>query len=80
MNVIGCNQRVTNVPFARSRNNSIVSSMTKNKLLYHKIHDKAVNGEDFQLCIYELRNVCLECDIDAPVLILDNARIHHTKP
>lgn len=69
----------TTVPLARTRNISVVAVMNRNKLLYHKIHDRAVNGEDFQICLNELKERCLELSIKFPVLIMDNARIHHYK-
>ena len=53
--------------------------MNRNKLLYRKIHDRAVNGENFQICLNELKERCVEFGIDSPVLIMDNARIHHYK-
>jgi transposase len=67
----------TTVPLARSRNISVVAVMNRNKLLYRKIHDRAVNGENFQNCLNELRERCIELFIDTPVLIMDNARRHH---
>ena len=73
-------QRATTpVPFSRSRNISVVAAMTKNGMLYNKMHDKAVTGQDFQLCLDEIKNTCIEKEISNPVIILDNARIHHSR-
>jgi hypothetical protein len=44
----------TTVPQSRSRNISVVAVMNRNKLLYHKVHDRAVNGENFQCVLNEL--------------------------
>jgi len=67
----------TTVPLARSRNISVLAVMNRNKLLYRKIHDRAVNGENFQICLNELKERCVELGIELPILIMDNARIHH---
>ena len=53
--------------------------MNKYGLIYNKIHNTAVNGEDFKTCLIELKNQCLAAGIGDPVFILDNARIHHYK-
>ena len=72
-------QRATTpVPFSRSRNVLVVAAMTKNGMLYNKVHDTAVTGQDFQLCLDEIKNICIEKKIANPVIILDNARIHHS--
>lgn len=65
------------VPQTRSRNISVVAVMNRNELLYFKIHDRAVNGDAFQICLDELKEKCQLSNIVSPVLILDNARIHH---
>ena len=50
-------QRATTpVPFSRSRNISVVAAMMKNGMLYNKVHDTAVTGQDFQLCLDEIKN------------------------
>ena len=73
-------QRATTpVPFSRSRNISVVAAMTKNGMLYNKVHDTAVTGQDFQLFLDEIKNICIEKEISNPVIILDNARIHHSR-
>ena len=57
-------QRATTpVPFSRSRNISVVAAMTKNGMLYNKVHDTAVTGQDFQLCLDEIKNICIERNI-----------------
>ena len=50
----------TPVPFSRSRNISVVAAMTKNGMLSNKVHDTAVTGQDFQLCLNEIKNICIE--------------------
>jgi len=69
----------TSVPQARSRNISVVAVMNRNELIYRKVYDQAVNDENFQLCLTELKEKCQLIGIELPVLILDNARIHHYK-
>ncbi|TBU05697.1 hypothetical protein CWI36_0596p0040, partial [Hamiltosporidium magnivora] len=39
------------VTAARSRNISVFAAMNKHGMIYHKIHERAVNGEDFKLSI-----------------------------
>ncbi|ORD96501.1 hypothetical protein HERIO_1574 [Hepatospora eriocheir] len=51
--------------------------MNKCGMLYHKIHDRVINGETFKTCLQELKAICNVNGIDTPVFILDNARIHH---
>ena len=46
------------VSAARSRNISVVAAMNKYGMVYHKIHDKAVNGENFRDCLVELKDAC----------------------
>lgn len=65
------------VTAARSRNISVVAAVNKNGVIYNKIHEKAVTGEDFKICLRELKMSCLEKGIENPVFIMDNARIHH---
>ena len=76
--IVGSSPYVS-VSAARSRNISVVAAMNKYGLIYHKIHNTAVNGEDFKTCLIELKNQCLAAGISDPVFILDNARIHHYK-
>ena len=65
------------VSAARSRNISVVAAMNKYGMIYFKVHDKAVNGEDFKECLIELKAACSSKGIHNPIFILDNARIHH---
>ncbi|XP_029657634.1 uncharacterized protein LOC115231855 [Octopus sinensis] len=65
------------VSASRSRNISVVAAMNKYGMLFHKIHDKAVNGEDFKTVLLEIKALCLSKDITNPIFIMDNARIHH---
>ncbi|ORD99133.1 hypothetical protein A0H76_1339 [Hepatospora eriocheir] len=51
--------------------------MNKYGKVYHKIHDKAINGKDLKTCLFELKNACLSLEINDLVFILDNDRIHH---
>lgn len=51
--------------------------MNKYGMIYHKIHKKAVNGENFKECLVELKAACLTMNINDPTFILDNAKIHH---
>lgn len=67
------------VPAARSRNISVVAAMNKYGMIFHKIHEKAVNGEDFKEALKEMHDACLSIGVESPVFIMDNARIHHYK-
>lgn len=71
------NSAYLHVSAARSRNISVVAAMNKYGMIFHKIHNKAVNGEDFKECLMELKAECTIQNINNPVFILDNARIHH---
>ena len=53
--------------------------MNKNEMLYFKIHDSAVTSASFQICLDDIKIVCLEKSIINPIIILDNARIHHAR-
>lgn len=46
-------------------------------MIFHKIHIRAVNGEDFKIALRDYKNVCNTKLISNPVFIIDNARIHH---
>ncbi|TBU08120.1 putative DDE-like endonuclease [Hamiltosporidium magnivora] len=46
-------------------------------MIYHKIHERAVNGEDFKLSIKEINESCQRQGISIPIFVMDNARIHH---
>ena len=73
-------QRATTpVPITRSRNISVVAAMTKDGMLYNKVHDSAVRAQDFQTCLEEIKSQCINLGIENPVIILDNARIHHSQ-
>lgn len=65
------------VPAARTRNISVLAAMNRNGMIYHKVHDKALNGEDFKSALIDLKNTCDERSIVNCVFIMDNARIHH---
>ncbi|KAF7684815.1 hypothetical protein CDIK_4436, partial [Cucumispora dikerogammari] len=65
------------VPAARSRNISVVAAMNKYGMIYHKIQERAVNGEDFKIALKEINEACLRSEILAPIFVMDNARIYH---
>ena len=65
------------VSAARSRNISVVAAMNKYGMVFHKIHEKAVNEENFKDALKEIHRACVSVGIDSPVFIMDNARIHH---
>ncbi|TBU10591.1 DDE-like endonuclease, partial [Hamiltosporidium tvaerminnensis] len=54
------------VTAARSRNISEVSAMNKYGMIYHKIHERVINDEDFKLFFKDIH-----------LSLMDNARIHH---
>ncbi|TBT96776.1 DDE-like endonuclease [Hamiltosporidium tvaerminnensis] len=65
------------VTAARSRNISVVAAMNKYGMIYHKIHERAVNGEDFRLFIKEINESCQRQGNLTSIFVMDNARIHH---
>ena len=65
------------VPSVRSRNISVIASMSKDKMVMYKINHKPVNGEDFKGFLIELSSFCRSNGVEDPCFILDNARIHH---
>ncbi|KAK1350757.1 hypothetical protein LUQ84_000036 [Hamiltosporidium tvaerminnensis] len=62
---------------ARSRNISEVSAMNKYGMIYHKIHERAINDEDFKLFFKDIHLSCQRQGILTSILVMDNARIHH---
>ncbi|KAF7685203.1 hypothetical protein CDIK_4047 [Cucumispora dikerogammari] len=51
--------------------------MTKYGMLYHKIHERAVNGNDFILTLKKINESSSRSGIDTIIFIMDNARIYH---
>ncbi|KAF7685309.1 hypothetical protein CDIK_3942 [Cucumispora dikerogammari] len=51
--------------------------MNRQKMIYNKVHDCALNGEDFKACLIKLKEACTVKGIHDPIFIIDNARIHH---
>ncbi|KAF7670475.1 hypothetical protein CDIK_4599, partial [Cucumispora dikerogammari] len=51
--------------------------MTKYGMLYHKIHKRAVNINDFILALKEINESSSRYGIDTSIFIMNNARIHH---
>ena len=56
---------------------SVVAAMNKYGMIYHKIHNNAVNGKMFKTFLIEFKNACHAKGINTPVFILDTTRIHH---
>ena len=46
-------------------------------MIFSKIHDRALNGENFKSFLIELKAACDSLQIIDPVIILDNPRIHY---
>ena len=65
------------VSAARSRNISVVAAMNKYGMVFHKIHEKAVNEKNFKDALKEIHHACVSMGIDSPVFIMGNAKIHH---
>ena len=65
------------VPAARKKNISVLAAMNKNCMIYKKVHNKALCGEDFKTALAEVKATCESIGIQEPVFIVDNARIHH---
>ena len=45
-------------------------------MIYHKIHERAVNGEDFKISFKEINTCCQNQGISNPIFVMDNARIY----
>ena len=67
------------VPYARSGNISIVAAIDKNMMLYFKVHNRPIKAVDFKTCLTKLKTKCINAGIEIPILVLDNARIHHAQ-
>ena len=67
------------VPQIRSKNFSVVAAMTKNTMLFSKIHTRPINSEMFQECLNEIKDKCLQLNLMSPVLVMDNVRVHHAR-
>jgi transposase len=46
------------VPAARTRNISVLAAMNKNGMVFNKVYDKALNGEDFKSSLVLLKQKC----------------------
>ena len=46
-------------------------------MVIHKIHEMAVNEENFKDALKEIHHACVSMGIDSPVFIMGNAGIHH---
>ena len=68
---------VVRVPAARSRNISVISAMCCRYMLFSKVFDSTVSGDEFKTSFIELLQKCSDLKINNPVFIMDNARIHH---
>lgn len=67
------------VPAIRTKNISIIASMTNNGMVDYKVNDRPVNGDDFKSYLNNLNLKCLQKGMLTPVFVMDNARIHHYK-
>ncbi|TBU19960.1 DDE-like endonuclease [Hamiltosporidium tvaerminnensis] len=65
------------VTAARSRNISVVAAINKYGMIYHKNHERVVNGEDFKLSIKVINESWQRQGILSPIFVMDNSRIHH---
>ncbi|TBU20551.1 hypothetical protein CWI38_0052p0030 [Hamiltosporidium tvaerminnensis] len=74
-----CEFAYLSVTAARSRNISVVAAMNKYGMIYHNIHERAVNDEDFKLYIKEINESIQRRGILTPIFVIDNARIHHCR-
>ena len=64
---------------AKSRNISVIAARNKYGMIFHKIYDKAVTGEDFKHCLIELKGATVFVGVKNLIYssIFDDARIHH---
>ena len=46
-------------------------------MIFHKVYDKAVTGENFKQCLIELKAPTVFAGIENPIYILNYARIHY---
>ncbi|KII70224.1 hypothetical protein RF11_08286 [Thelohanellus kitauei] len=60
------------VPAPVCKNVFLVVAMNKYGILYHKIHEQAVNGDDFKELLRNLNSICNEKDIFTAILIMDD--------
>ncbi|KII70223.1 hypothetical protein RF11_10705 [Thelohanellus kitauei] len=63
------------VPAPICENIFLVVAMNKHGILYHKIHEQAMNCDNFKDLLRNLIAICAEKDIRTPVLIMDDTRI-----
>ena len=64
------------VSAAKSQNISVVAAMNKYGMIFHKVYDKAITGEDFKQCLIEVKGATVSDEIENPIYILDNACMH----
>lgn len=69
----------SSVVSVRSRNISVIGAMNKYGMINFHINDRPVNGEDFKRFVIGLKNLSKEKEIEKPIFVMDNARIHHYK-
>ena len=48
------------VQAARSRNITIIAAINKYRMIYHEIHERAVNGKDFKASLKEIKEACFD--------------------
>ena len=58
------------VSAAKSQNISVVAAMNKYRMIFHKVYDKAVTGQDFKQCLIELKAATVSAGIENPIYIL----------
>ncbi len=74
--IIGSSSYV-NTPTVRCRNISLVAAMNKNSMIFNKIHDSSINGENSKESLKEIKTTFQNQGIINPIFIMDNSRIHN---
>ncbi|KAF7701713.1 hypothetical protein CDIK_0575 [Cucumispora dikerogammari] len=65
------------VPAVRTKNISILAAMNRQRMIYNKVHGRALNEGDFKACLIKLKEAFAVKGIHNPIFIMDNARTNH---
>lgn len=74
--LIGTSPYVSTVA-VKSRNISVIAAMNKCGMVFYKINNGPVNGENFKQFLIDLKITCTLIGIQNPTFVMDNAKIHH---
>ena len=57
------------VSAAKTQDISVVAAINKYKMIFLKVYDKAITGEDFKQCLIELKAATVSAGIENPIYI-----------